>query len=172
MALACLSCRLFPLPARCCGRLLACPLVSHPLGSCALLLPLAPTPAYHPHAYRESDVGLAMGKSGTEVAKEASDIVILDDNFSSIVKSVLWGRNVFNSIRKFLQFQLTVNFVALCEAFIAAVTQRGTPLNVMQLLWVNLVMDSFAALALATELPHQRLLDQPPYGRSEPLINK
>jgi len=123
-------------------------------------------------ALKESDVGLAMGKSGTEVAKEASDIIILDDNFTSIVKSVLWGRNVFNSIRKFLQFQLTVNFVALWEAFIAAVTQKGTPLNVMQLLWVNLVMDSFAALALATELPHIKLLDQKPYGRNEPLISR
>ncbi|CAG9461436.1 unnamed protein product [Pedinophyceae sp. YPF-701] len=123
-------------------------------------------------ALKESDVGLAMGKTGTEVAKEASDIVILDDNFTSIVKAVLWGRNVFNSIRKFLQFQLTINFVALTLAFISAVAQKGTPLNVMQLLWVNLVMDSLAALALATELPNPKLLKNKPYGRSEPLISK
>lgn len=77
-------------------------------------------------ALKESDVGLAMGIAGTEVAKEAADIVILDDNFSSIVKSVLWGRSVFNNIRKFLQFQLTVNFVALTVAFIGALVGERT----------------------------------------------
>ena len=84
--------------------------------------------------------------TGTEVAKEAADIVILDDNFSSIVKSVLWGRSVFGNIRKFLQFQLTVNLVALVLAFIAAITSGETPLNVLQLLWVNLIMDALGAL--------------------------
>ncbi len=84
--------------------------------------------------------------AGTEVAKEAADIVILDDNFSSIVKSVLWGRSVFGNIRKFLQFQLTVNLVALVLAFIAAITSGETPLNVLQLLWVNLIMDALGAL--------------------------
>lgn len=87
-------------------------------------------------------------RTGTEVAKEAADIVILDDNFSSIVKSVLWGRSVFGNIRKFLQFQLTVNFVALVVAFIAAITSGETPLNVLQLLWVNLIMDALGALGL------------------------
>lgn len=123
-------------------------------------------------ALKESDVGLAMGISGTEVAKEAADIVILDDNFSSIVKSVLWGRTVFANIRKFLQFQLTINLVALIIAFIAAVTTGETPLNVLQLLWVNLIMDSLAALALATEAPTLDLLHQRPNGRNEPLINR
>lgn len=80
------------------------------------------------------------------MAKEAADIVILDDNFSSIVKSVLWGRSVFGNIRKFLQFQLTVNAVALVLAFIAAITSGETPLNVLQLLWVNLIMDALGAL--------------------------
>ena len=122
-------------------------------------------------ALKESDVGLAMGIAGTEVAKEAADIVILDDNFSSIVKAVLWGRSVFNNIRKFLQFQLTVNVVALIVAFIAAVVGGETPLNVLQLLWVNLIMDTLAALALATENPTPDLLDQQPYGRNEPLIS-
>lgn len=75
--------------------------------------------------------------TGTEVAKEAADIVILDDNFSSIVKAVLWGRNTFASIRKFLQFQLTVNVVALVVAFVSAITDGTTPLNVLQLLWVR-----------------------------------
>jgi len=87
-----------------------------------------------------------MGIVGTEVAKEAADIVIMDDNFNSIVKSVLWGRSVFANLRKFLQFQLTINGVALVVAFVAAVTNGETPLNVLQLLWVNLIMDSLAAL--------------------------
>ncbi|KAL4452347.1 hypothetical protein ABPG75_008009 [Micractinium tetrahymenae] len=123
-------------------------------------------------ALKESDVGLAMGIAGTEVAKEAADIVIMDDNFSSIVKAVLWGRSVFTNIRKFLQFQLTINLVALIVAFVAAVTSGETPLNVLQLLWVNLIMDSLAALALATEAPTPDLLDAKPHGRDEPLISK
>ncbi|KAI8477413.1 MAG: hypothetical protein J3K34DRAFT_453016 [Monoraphidium minutum] len=121
-------------------------------------------------ALKESDVGLAMGIAGTEVAKEAADIVIMDDNFSSIVKSVLWGRSVFNSIRKFLQFQLTVNFVALVVAFIGAVAGGRIPLNVLQLLWVNLIMDTMGALALATEDPNPDLLNDKPHGRDAPLI--
>ncbi len=88
------------------------------------------------------------------MAKEAADIVILDDNFRSIVKAVLWGRSVFNNIRKFLMFQLTVNFVALVVAFVAAVGSGETPLNVLQLLWVNLIMDSLGALG-ATPPPSQ-----------------
>lgn len=83
---------------------------------------------------KESDVGLAMGIAGTEVAKEAADIIILDDNFSSIVKSVLWGRSVFANIRKFLQFQLTVNCSALLICFIGAVVGGLEPLNVLQVI--------------------------------------
>ena len=103
-------------------------------------------------------MGLAMGIVGTEVAKEAADIVIMDDNFNSIVKSVLWGRSVFANLRKFLQFQLTINGVALIIAFVAAVTNGETPLNVLQLLWVNLIMDSLAALGkfLKAVLHHRR----------------
>eukprot|EP00891_Asterochloris_glomerata_P004702 jgi/Astpho2/4702/fgenesh1_pg.00067_%23_185_t len=122
-------------------------------------------------ALKESHVGLAMGIAGTEVAKEAADIVIMDDNFSSIVKSVLWGRSVFANLRKFLQFQLTVNFVALVIAFVAAITNGETPLNVIQLLWVNLIMDALGALALATESPTPDLLTVPPNGQSESIIN-
>lgn len=123
-------------------------------------------------ALKESDVGLAMGKCGTDVAKEASDIIILDDNFASIVKAVLWGRSVFNNIRKFLQFQLTINAVALILAFVGAVTKKGMPLTVLQLLWVNLIMDSLAALALATEPPDKSLLQKKPNDRKKPLISK
>jgi len=94
----------------------------------------------------------------------------LDDNFSSIEKAVLWGRNVYDSIRKFLQFQLTVNIVAVAVAFIGAVTTGESPLKAVQLLWVNLIMDTMAALALATEPPTPELMHRPPYGRYAPLI--
>ena len=86
------------------------------------------------------------------VAKEASDIVILDDNFSSIVKAVIWGRSVFDNIRKFLQFQLTVNVVALTLTFISAIYGKEPPLNAVMMLWVNLIMDTMGALALGKRL--------------------
>jgi len=121
---------------------------------------------------KEADVGFAMGITGTEVAKDASDIVLLDDNFSSIEKAVLWGRNVYDSIRKFVQFQLTVNLVAVAIAFIGAVTNGESPLSPIQLLWVNLIMDTFAALALATEAPTEELLQRRPYGRYDSLITR
>ena len=85
------------------------------------------------------------GIAGTDVAKEASDIIILDDNFGSIVKAVQWGRSIFGNVRKFLQFQLTVNLVALFIAFLAAVTGKGVPLNVLQLLWVMRYLTPAAA---------------------------
>jgi len=119
---------------------------------------------------READVGFAMGLSGTDIAKEACDIVLMDDNFSSIVKAVLWGRNVFDSIRKFIQFQLTVNVVAVVIAFVGAVTSGKSPLTAIQMLWVNLIMDTFAALALATQKPSPDLLKRKPYGRNASLI--
>ena len=105
------------------------------------------------------------------MAKEASDIVILDDNFSSIVKSVMWGRAVFDNIRKFLQFQLTVNAVALTLTFISALTGREPPLNAVMMLWVNLIMDTMGALALGTEPPSKTLLRRKPYKRDASLIN-
>lgn len=122
-------------------------------------------------ALNEAHIGLAMGIAGTDVAKEASDIIILDDNFSSIVSAVMWGRCVYDNIRKFLQFQLTINVVALITAFLAAVTDRGLPLKTVQLLWVNLIMDTLAALALGTETPTRDLLDRKPYGAKDSLIN-
>ncbi|KAL6077712.1 putative Plasma membrane calcium-transporting ATPase 1 [Balamuthia mandrillaris] len=118
-------------------------------------------------ALKAAHVGLAMGLSGTDVAKQASDIVILDDNFKSIVMAVMWGRCVYDNIKKFLQFQLTVNFSALLFALIAAMAQRGTPLYAVQLLWVNLIMDTMAALALGTEKPTPDLLKRKPYGLEE-----
>ena len=122
-------------------------------------------------ALKKADVGLAMGLCGTEVAKEASDIVLLDDNFASIVKSISWGRCVYDNIRKFLQFQLTVNLVALTTAFVSALCEYGTPLTAVQLLWVNLIMDTLAALALATEPPSEDSLKRKPYGRDDNIIS-
>jgi len=121
-------------------------------------------------ALMAADVGLAMGIAGTEVAKQAADIIILDDNFASIVKSVQWGRCVFDNVRKFLQFQVTVNVAALAIAFVGAITGYGTPLHAIQLLWVNLIMDTLAALALGTEKPTPELLLRKPYGRTGKLI--
>ncbi|XP_046853514.1 plasma membrane calcium-transporting ATPase 1-like [Xenia sp. Carnegie-2017] len=123
-------------------------------------------------ALKMADVGFAMGIAGTDVAKEASDIILTDDNFTSIVKAVKWGRNVYDSISKFLQFQLTVNFVAIFIAVIGALAHTESPLSATQLLWVNLIMDSFASLALATEPPTDDLLTRKPYGRTKPLISR
>jgi len=122
-------------------------------------------------ALKAADVGLAMGIRGTDIAKQASDIVILDDNFKSIVRSVMWGRNVYDNIRKFLQFQLTVNFAALFIVFIGAVADHGAPLKAIQLLWVNLIMDTLAALALGTEKPTGQLLNRKPFGRYDCLLS-
>uniref|UniRef100_A0A669P5A4 Calcium-transporting ATPase n=1 Tax=Phasianus colchicus TaxID=9054 RepID=A0A669P5A4_PHACC len=123
-------------------------------------------------ALKKADVGFAMGIAGTDVAKEASDIILTDDNFSSIVKAVMWGRNVYDSISKFLQFQLTVNIVAVIVAFTGACITQDSPLKAVQMLWVNLIMDTFASLALATEPPTEALLLRKPYGRNKPLISR
>lgn len=122
-------------------------------------------------ALKKADVGFAMGIAGTDVAKEASDIILTDDNFTSIVKAVMWGRNVYDSIAKFLQFQLTVNVVAVVVAFVGACVIQDSPLKAVQMLWVNLIMDTLASLALATELPTPDLLMRKPYGRTSPLIS-
>lgn len=121
-------------------------------------------------ALKKADVGFAMGIAGTEVAKEASDIILLDDNFSTIVTAIMWGRNIYASVRKFLQFQLTVNVVAIFIAFIGGVVLGESPLTTVQLLWVNLIMDTFAALALATEPPKPELLDDKPHGRDDNIV--
>ena len=124
-------------------------------------------------ALKDADVGFALGIAGTEIAKEACDIVILDDNIKSMAKAVLWGRNVFQSIRKFLQFQLVVNVVAVSLNFISACAGiTHLPLAAVPLLWVNMIMDSMGALALATEPPSPDLMERKPFGRSAPLVNK
>jgi P-type Ca2+ transporter type 2C len=125
-------------------------------------------------ALKAADVGFSMF-SGSDVAKRASDIVLLTDNFSGMVKAAMWGRNVRDNIRKFLQFQLTVNVAACIVAFFGAVMnhQNMSPLKPVQLLWLNLIMDTLAALALATELPCERvLLSRSPEPKDAPIINR
>ena len=121
-------------------------------------------------ALSKSDVGFAMF-AGTDIAKEASDIVIIDNNFSSIVTAIIYGRNIYDNIRKFLQFQLSVNFCACILVFICACVGNETPLTPIQMLWVNLIMDSLGSLALATEPPYEELLQREPTKRNESIIN-
>ena len=121
-------------------------------------------------ALSKSDVGFAMF-AGTDIAKEASDIVIIDNNFSSIVTAIIYGRNIYDNIRKFLQFQLSVNFCACILVFVCACIGNETPLTPIQMLWVNLIMDSLGSLALATEPPYEELLQREPTKRNESMIN-
>jgi Ca2+-transporting ATPase len=134
-------------------------------------------------ALKSADVGLSMGLSGTDVAKEASDIVLLDDNFYSIVKAVRWGRALYENIQKFIQFQLTINFSALATAFLSpflniflaplfGIHLLEIPLTVPQLLWVNLIMDTLAVLALCLEPPSDDTMQRKPIGRSDPFITR
>ncbi|KAE8416691.1 hypothetical protein BDV36DRAFT_199324 [Aspergillus pseudocaelatus] len=123
-------------------------------------------------ALKTADVGFSMGIAGTEVAKEASDIILMDDNFTSIIKAMAWGRTVNDAVKKFLQFQITVNITAVLLTFISAVASdtEESVLTAVQLLWVNLIMDTFAALALATDPPSAHVLDRRPEPKSAPLI--
>jgi Ca2+-transporting ATPase len=122
-------------------------------------------------ALKKANVGLSMGECGTELAKMASDIIILDDNFNSIVNALKWGRCVYDNIRGFLQFQLTVSVVAMFVAFVGSIKFEESPFKAVQFLWVNMIMNSLAALALATRGPSDALLNRPPYGESDRLIN-
>ena len=121
-------------------------------------------------ALRLSDVGFAMG-SGTEVAKEAGDIIITDNNIASIVKAVLYGRTIFRSIRKFIVFQLTMNLSAVGISVIGPLINFDTPVTVMQMLWINIIMDTLAALAFAGEAPRRFFMREPPIPKSEPVLN-
>lgn len=122
-------------------------------------------------ALKRADVGFAMGITGTAVARDAADIILLDDNFASIVVACKWGRNVFDSIQKFLQFQLTVNVVAVTIALEGAFIYNESPIKAVQMLWVNLLMDALASLALATEPPTEALLNRPPNGREDSAVS-
>ncbi|KAL1808527.1 hypothetical protein DCAR_0728000 [Daucus carota subsp. sativus] len=118
-----------------------------------------------------ADIGLSMGIAGTEVAKESSDIVILDDNFATVVNVLRWGRCIYKNIQKVIQFQLTANVTALVINFVAAVSTGEVPLTAVKLVWINLIMDSLGALALATEEPTEALMEKWPVGHKEPLIS-
>ena len=122
-------------------------------------------------ALNQAAVGLAMGKAGTAVAKEASDIILLDDSFGSIATAVKWGRALYLNIQKFILFQLTINVVACGIAFLGPFIGLDLPLTVMQMLWVNLIMDTFAALALATEPPEEKVMDKPPRGAEDFIVS-
>jgi calcium-translocating P-type ATPase len=122
-------------------------------------------------ALKKADVGFAMG-SGTEVAKEASDIVILDDNFNSIDKAILYGRTIFNNIRKFIIFQLTINVAAVLINFIAPLFGAPNPLTLVQILWINLGMDTLAALAFGGEAALARYMQEKPKRREEPIVSR
>ena len=121
-------------------------------------------------ALRQAHVGFAMGIRGTDIAKDAADVVLLDDSFSSIVTACKYGRNIYDCIRKFVQFQLTTNIVAVFMTFLGGIILKDSPLNAIQMLWVNLIMDSFASLALATEDPTDKLLDRKPYSRDASIL--
>ncbi len=123
-------------------------------------------------ALKKADVGFAMGLTGTDVCKDAADILITDDNFTSIVKACMWGRNVYDNIQRFLQFQLTVNVGALIVTFVGSCITKETPLQPIQLLWVNLIMDSLGALALATEPPKPSLLERMPQNRNDYIVSR
>ncbi|KAK0385624.1 hypothetical protein NLU13_6801 [Sarocladium strictum] len=123
-------------------------------------------------ALKAADVGFSMGISGTEVAKEASEIILMDDNFTSIVTALKWGRAVNDAVQKFLQFQITVNITAVILSFVTSMYNDDMEpvLKAVQLLWINLIMDTMAALALATDPPTDAILDRPPQPKSAPLI--
>lgn len=123
-------------------------------------------------ALKSANVGFSMGIAGTEVAKEASDIILMDDNFASIVKAIIWGRCVNDSVRKFLQFQLAVNITAVVTTFVSAVAseEEEAVLSAVQLLWVNIIMDTFAALALATDPATEKSLNRKPDRLHAPLF--
>lgn len=122
-------------------------------------------------ALKKADVGFSMG-GGTEVAKEASDIVILDDNFNSISKAILYGRTIFNNIRKFISFQLAINISAVLISFVMPLLHLTNPLTITQILWVNLVMDTLAALAFGGEPALKRYMKEKPKRRDESIVNK
>jgi Ca2+-transporting ATPase len=140
-------------------------------------------------ALKMADVGISMGLRGTDVAKEASDIVLVDDNFGSIVRAVHWGRTLYENIQKFLQFQLSINLSALTIAFVSPLLALGTsllarsgvrllpgadfremPLTILQLLWINLIMDTLAALALSLEPKRDELMNDRPKRRTESFV--
>ena len=122
-------------------------------------------------ALKKADVGFSMG-GGSEVCKEASDIVILDDNFLSISNAILFGRTIFKSIRKFIIFQLTINLCAVSLSIIGPFIGIETPVTIVQMLWINMIMDTLAGIAFSYEPPLKSYMNEPPKKKEEPIINK
>ncbi len=122
-------------------------------------------------ALSKSDVGFSMGIAGTDIAKNASDIILLDDNFASIVNAVKWGRGIFDNIRKYIQFQLSVNISAVLLVFFSSCVGSESPITPIQMLWLNMIMDSLGSLCLATEDPSESVLNRKPYSKREYIIN-
>ncbi|GAM22004.1 hypothetical protein SAMD00019534_051790 [Acytostelium subglobosum LB1] len=123
-------------------------------------------------SFDQSDVSYSKGKNGTDIAREESDIILIDDSFSSIVNSIVWGRNIMDSIQKMLQFQLTVYGAAVIITIIGVITSSSSPLTLVQLLWINLIMETIGSFSLATESPRNELLNSATQGKSIKLINK
>jgi P-type Ca2+ transporter type 2C len=121
-------------------------------------------------ALKHADVGLAMGIAGTEVAREASDIILLDDSFSSITSAVWWGRSLYENIQRFILFQLTINFCACILVFIAPLLGYPEPFTIIQILWINIIMDTLAAFALCSEAPHAGLMNRQPVSHDAKII--
>ena len=121
-------------------------------------------------ALKHADVGLAMGIAGTEVAREASDIILLDDSFASITNAVWWGRSLYENIQRFILFQLTINFCACILIFIAPLLGYPEPFTIIQILWINIIMDTLAAFALCSEAPHAGLMNRKPIPHDAPII--
>lgn len=123
-------------------------------------------------ALKNADVGIAMGISGTEVSKEASDIVLLDDSFATIVKAVEWGRNIYENFKRFISFQLTVNIASVICVFVSVLMGLPAPFTALQLLWINIIMDGPPALTLGLEPGYSDLMRRRPTNRSENIISK
>ncbi|MCC8016467.1 MAG: calcium-translocating P-type ATPase, PMCA-type, partial [Clostridiales bacterium] len=123
-------------------------------------------------ALKNADVGIAMGISGTEVSKEASDIVLLDDSFATIVKAVEWGRNIYENFKRFISFQLTVNLASVVVVFVSILLGLKAPFNALELLWINIIMDGPPALTLGLEPNYSNLMNRLPVKRNESIISK
>ena len=121
-------------------------------------------------ALKHGDVGFAMGIAGTEVAREASDIILLDDSFASITSAVLWGRSLYENIQRFILFQLTINFCACILVFIAPLLGFAEPFTIIQILWINIIMDTLAAFALCSEAPHSGLMNHKPVPQDATIV--
>lgn len=123
-------------------------------------------------ALKNADVGIALGISGTEVSKEASDIVLLDDSFGTIVKAVEWGRNIYENFKRFISFQLTVNFASVVVVFVSILLGLKAPFTALELLWINIIMDGPPALTLGLEPNYKDLMKRSPTRREESIISK